>query len=306
MSNENKNTDYNVYLGLRGEEFKNFLTKLLTMGKIKPKYINSLLNRKALSLYNNAFTASCIDPINNYEQFELLGDSTANKFLVWYAYRKYPQLHCTNGVPIIARLKINYCSKEVFAPLAEELGFWPYISAIIDSEDNIICRTRNKKDLLEDTFEAFIGCTEFLLDKKYGVGVGYSIVYTILSNIYDKHVQISLKYEDLYDAKTRMKELFDAYKTTLGSWKILSVREEKFTKATVYQIPPGVNHQPIVRFGQNYKKICFPRSDWIVITSSTGSKKSIAEQNAAQKAINILNKNGYVKAVLDKYNFLCN
>ena len=76
-------------------------------------------------------------------------------------------------------LRINYGSRQSFSDIADKLNIWDYISA--DEEE----RSRKKKDLLEDCLESFIGCTEYILDEKYCQGVGYGIVYNILSKIFD-------------------------------------------------------------------------------------------------------------------------
>lgn len=73
--------------------------------------------------YGNAFTATTANKVDNYERFEQIGDVTANKFIVWYAYRRFPQLDCTDGVKVVARLRINYGAKQFFAPLGEQLDF---------------------------------------------------------------------------------------------------------------------------------------------------------------------------------------
>lgn len=145
-------------------------------------------------------TAKSADPVKNYEVFEQLGDLVINKFIVNYAYNRFLHLYDTaDGVKTTARIRIKYASKDMLAHIAETLGFKKFIKAV---ETHPI-------DLLEDTFEAFFGCTERILDGAYGKGVGYAICYDILKGIYDE-IDISLKYEDLYDAKTLLKQMFDA------------------------------------------------------------------------------------------------
>ena len=59
-----------------------------------------------------------------------------------------------------------------------------------------------------------------LLDKKIGLSVGYSVCYNIVKELFDQ-VKISLKYEDLYDAITRLKETQDYWNSMEGreKWK---------------------------------------------------------------------------------------
>lgn len=301
----------NVYLGSRGADFKSLITGLLRRGNLKPKYIEKLTDQNGMEAYGQAFTARTADSVNNYERFEQIGDVTANKFIVWYAYRRFPQLDCTDGVKVVARLRINYGAKQFFGPLGEQLGFWPFISAAEEGvERNQYYRNRNKKDLLEDCFESFVGCTEYLLDRAFRPGVGYGIVYDILANIFDE-IQISLKYEDLYDAKTRLKETFDAYKE-LGGWYFQDTREEidgGFTMANtiLYQMPPDTPQQPIKKItGQGRTDFeLIPQRGWRHIGSGIASKKGDAQQKAAEQGIETLKQMGFFKEPPAEYLHFC-
>ena len=296
-----------IYLGSRGQDFKNMIVGLLKRGNLKAKYIDLLTDEKSLLAYGQAFTAVTADKVDNYERFEQIGDVTANKFIVWYAYRRFPQLDCTDGVKVVARLRINYGAKQFFAPLGEQLGFWNFISAAEDGvERNMYYRNKNKKDLLEDCIEAFIGCTEYLLDKAFRPGVGYGIVYDILASIFDE-IDMSLRYEDLYDAKTRLKETFDNYKNELGQnqWIYITNRQdtgEKYSmkKSVVYQIPKNTSKQVI-----NNGLDILPQSYWIPLGSGIASSQADAEQLAAKKGIETLKNMGYFKDPPQEYDRFC-
>jgi len=146
--------DSQLYLADRNDKFKQFIISTLNKGKINHKYIDVLTSEEHLNLYKDAFTSDEIDPENNYQVFEQMGDATGNKFIITYMYNRFPYLKCVSGVKVIARLKINYGSKQTFCSIACNLGFWPFISATTD------LRQRKMKSLLEDVFEAFIGVTE--------------------------------------------------------------------------------------------------------------------------------------------------
>ena len=305
---ENNN---NLYLGSRGVDFKHLIMKLLQRGKLKAKYIDKLTDKAGMKAYGQAFTASSAHSEDNYERFEQIGDMTANKFIVWYSYKRFPQLDCTKGVKVVARLRINYGAKDFFAPLGEKLGFWPFISAAEDgSERNKYYRSRNKKDLLEDCIESFIGCTEYLLDKQFRPGVGYGIVYSILENVFDE-IPMSLKYEDLYDPKTRLKETFDIFKQ-LGSWYFLPSREtgegtHSMAKSLLYRIPANTTKNPVkVSIGTDPKDyILQPQKGWSLLGEGIASKKGDAQQKAAEQGINLLRNNGFYKEPPNEYKFFC-
>jgi dsRNA-specific ribonuclease len=266
-----------IYYGSRQADFKNMIISLLNKGKLKKKYHSLLTSDESMKIFSTVFTSTTADENDNYEVYEQLGDITVNKFIICYMYKRFPKLHCTKGVKVVARLRINYGSKQSFAQIAESLGFWSFITA---SEDE---RNRNKKPLLEDTLEAFFGAIEYIIDNKTLHGVGYAVVYDILSVIFDA-IDISLKYENLYDSKTRLKELFDFYGEKIGSIKYIDTKnEEKITKSTVYQIL-GNNNQIIM--GEGY-----------------ASLKADAQQKAANYALNYLKKKGFEKPVPEIYKY---
>ena len=276
-----------IYYGTRDQQFKDFIFGLLKRGKVKTKYIDSLLTKENIELYSQAFTAASANSEENYEIFEQLGDLSANKFIVGYMYNRFPFLKTPKGVKVVARLRINYGATQSFAKFAEKLGFWPFISCAEDGINHgCKYRSKNKKELLEDTFEAFIGCTEFILDNKYRIGVGYGIVYDILSSIFDE-ISISLAYEDLFDAKTRLKEIFD-YFPDLGTYGFTNTRQEinqdnyTVNNCSLYAIPQGVSQKPFKKkTGPRPTDVIeLPGENWIFICSSTATSKIQSQQKA--------------------------
>lgn len=182
---------------------KDFLRKVFKFSKLDERYVYILTDK--IEMYRAAFISPSFDPLNNYELYEKLGDATANEAIVWYFYTIFPQLRCPAGVKVIASLKNLYASTEYFSKFAETLGFWPYVKATADE----IKSKEKKQKLLEDVFEAFLGATKLILLEKFGFyGTGNEIVYSIIKSLLDGY-KISLEEEDLYDAKTRLKEFFD-------------------------------------------------------------------------------------------------
>ena len=263
-----------IYEGSRGEDFKQLIFNVLKKGKLKEHYIRHLMSEESMKVYNDVFTSSTASKENNYEVYEQMGDVLAGSFIIWYMYRRFPKLQCSEAVKIVARLKINYGSKNSFFPIAEKLGFWNFITA---SEEE---RNREKKPLLEDTLEAFIGATAYILDNNFRYGVGYAIVYEILASIFDD-MTISLKYEDLYDSITRLKEIFDYFKVDkIGVQEKKFSKEEKLTTFIIYQ---------------NF------RGTTIELGRGMAATKPDAEQKAATYAIESLRRMGYKKAVAELY-----
>jgi dsRNA-specific ribonuclease len=276
-----------IYLGSRGSDFKALINSVLKKGNLKKKYRKMLTDEYSMEVYASAFTSELVDPDNNYQVLEQIGDLTGNKFIVNYMYEKFPQLNCAEGVKVVARLRINYGAKQSFSEIARKLGFWQYISATND------LRERKMKPLLEDVFEAFLGATERILDRKKRVGVGYAIVYDILATIFDE-MDISLRYEDLYDNKTRLKELFDLHEDKLGPLVYKEQKREMITISSVFRVDGG-RYQERPDGSLNKKRIVDGR--YIKIGEGSAALKADAQQNAAAVGLATLNKQGWSKPV---------
>lgn len=273
-----------IYNGSRGEDFKSVLMACFKRGNIKQHYIDMLLDDYAMEQFGNAFTCDSVDPENNYQVMEQLGDLSGNKFIVGYMYARFPQLKCSSGVKIVARLRIVYGAKNSFSLLGEKLGFWPFISA------TNVQRERMKKSLLEDVFEAFLGTVESILDMRLTIGVGYAVVYSILKSLFDE-MPISLEYENLFDAKTRLKELFDTNKQ-LGTllYEEFTEKVNNFNQvmSTCYMIQVDM---------RGYK-------NKVRIGAGRASIKQDAQQKAAQDSLQYLSKHGYKKDIPPEYKML--
>ena len=281
------NEQKGIYLGSRGDDFKEFIDSVLKKGKLKSKYRKLLTDDESMVLYGSAFTSELVDPDNNYQVLEQIGDLSGNKFIVNYMYERFPQLDCTEGVKVVARLRINYGAKQSFCEIARKLGFWPFISATNE------LRNRKMKPLLEDVFEAFLGATERILDRKKRVGVGYAIVYDFLANIFDE-MYISLRYEDLYDAKTRLKELFDLHEDKIGPLVYKETKHDLITYSSVFRVEGG-KYQERPDGTLNKKKIINGR--YIKIGEGSAALKADAQQAAASCGLMTLNRQGWFKPV---------
>ena len=269
-------------LGVRGQEFTQLIKTLLSKTKLKAVYVNLLTDQESMATYEQVFTHKSIEPELNYERFEILGDLTCNKFLVWYFSRRFPKLFSTAGVKILAELRIKYGSKIMMAPIAEEYGFLKFISAI-EGEFEM-----SKTSLQEDVFEAFIGDTDFLIDTRIRMGVGYSICYDILKAFYDtKHIGIS--YEELHSPISRLKEIFDKQDVQKRLNVYVSGEKTRVKYDTVLNSCTN-DYTSKVYFNQmNQMNMTLEQ---VVLATRTGTSKVAAENNAAISAIEYLRRNG--------------
>lgn len=267
-----------LYIAPRGEAFNCLIKSILELGKLKKKYIDLLTNEHNIKIYSQVFTHPTVDSETNYEFFEILGDQTVNKSIVWYLSRRYPFLQSPLGVKIISRLKINLVAKKTFADIGYNLKLWDFVS--VDEET----RQNRMKKTLEDVFEAFFGATEYILDSQIRNGVGYAICYNIIENLFND-IRISLKYEDLYDAKTRLKENFDYHKKIksgiLFNEKYETNKVEKINFVSVYNVYPDGRKNEIGK--------------------GSAALKEDAEQRAAENAIQNLKRSGIMKPIPEEY-----
>ena len=278
MYNSSKMSSSKLYYGIRGIRFKQFLTHVLTLGKLKEQYIDVLLSQEGLQLYEKVFTHSTAHSDNNYEFLEFLGDTTLNKAIAWYLFDRFPHLNCSNGVKVITRLKINLISKKSFAGFAKQLHFWDFVSADTDIRTNKMDKT------LEDVFEAFFGATEFLIDKVIRHGCGYSICYNIIKAILDT-THITLKYEEIFDSKTRLKELFDYFGSDrIGTLKYTCQKNDRIHYVNAIQ-----------EYNGHEKKI----------GSGYAGLKNQAQQYAATQGLVYFKRKGMIKPLPEGYKEFC-
>lgn len=254
-----------IYFGPRDNVFKQWIIDLFTTAQIPQVYIDILIDDQSMAIYDQVFTSSDVNGKDNYEVYELLGDKTIGKFMIWYFSDRFPFLRSKEGVKIISRLLLLHGSKNVLSELSTELGLPQFITA------SNTARTHMMADLAEDTFEAFIGATETILDTRVIFGIGYTYMYKFLKSIYDKR-NVSLEYTDLFDAKTRLKELFDMDdRLTSLKYNLQQNADAKDLDHRVYSnITASIN-------GRQTK-----------LASGHGQTKAIAEQMAAEQGINLL------------------
>ncbi len=257
-----------LYVGIRGKKFTYFIQQILSLSNLNPQYFDVLLDKESIKIYEQAFTHKTADEIENYEYLEFLGDTTLNKSIAWYLSRRFPQLNCPKGVKILTRLKINLISKKSFASFAKQLRFWDFVSATDDIRSTKMDKT------LEDVFEAFFGATEMLIDTRIQFGAGYAICYGIIAHLLDSK-PLPLKYEDLFDAKTRLKEVFDHFGEKIGRLEYTSKKEDR------------IHHVQIV--AQNK-----------ILGEGSAPLKIDAEQKAADKAIRMLKNMGFSKPISEE------
>lgn len=261
---------------MSSSSFAQFIQNLILSFRLDSLFTKVLLDPLSIKVYRKAFTHVSFNARQNYEVFEQLGDITFNKFLVWYFHNRFSSFNTPFRVKIVARLRIKYGSKQLLAELAERYQFWPQIR-IGESISN-----GKKLSVLEDVFEAFIGATEYIVDQRMYRGLGYICCNQLLRKIFDS-IPIHLSYEQLFDAKTRLKELFDVHREQLGALTYeYNKTEQNQSEVKIYRVTENINR--------------------IFIASATSPiSKTISEQKASEDALQILQNLGFVRDIPSEY-----
>lgn len=193
-------------------KFRQFIFNLITeRGNINESAAQSLLDEKGLERFKMAFTHSSIVGETSYEFFEMLGDRSVNKAIIWYMHRRFPEIEKNEKAAMyMTQLKIKYENKRNFGAWARKLSFEEYIqyTELSYLEGKYIKRVRVNDSMLEDAFESFCGVLEDLIDSRIGIGVGYGIVYNIVTSLLDEEY-ITTDLSKLVDPKTQIKELLE-------------------------------------------------------------------------------------------------
>ena len=115
----------------------------------------------------------------NNERLEFLGDAVLHMVIARYLFERYPNMN--EGFLTTTRTKL--VNGDMLAWLSKRLGFQKYILLSSQIEGN---NGRCNKNILEDTFEAFIGAIFLDFEETTGNGFQHAndwIVHTIESNV---------------------------------------------------------------------------------------------------------------------------
>lgn len=295
------------------DEYQKFIVNLIeTRGDIRRLEIEKWLDKASMDTFIKAVTHDSVNPTSpndNYEMLEHFGDASINKATTWYLKGRFPSIVARGdpGVQIISKQKAILTSKPFLAKYCEMIGLWKFIRyrelnfTYAKEGDEGFISTQIKKVTLdrsmkEDVFEAWFAALEEVIDTKEAlVGVGYSVVFKIISSLYDEQ-QIPDKKNLLVDAKTQLKELFDR-RRKYGDYLEYSTDKEK-RELTLFihfglldadgivssNSAPGDETEPFtIALGPYSTVISGMEGDY-------DTNQKIVEQQTAQDALNYLQK----------------
>jgi hypothetical protein len=202
----------------RNPVFRDFIHDIVLRMGLTEEQSSVIITPTTLMEFAKCFITRSADPMYNYEMYELTGDTCLNKAVVMYFYTVLQATHerkrlreesqgrvfhpDVRMVDYFNKLKALYISTKEYYDIASRLGFGDFITlGPRDVRDEI-----NK--LLEDSFEAFIGCFEVMVDRYIQPYYGHQFVANFIKYIFTSR-HINYHPDLLYDSVTLLKETND-------------------------------------------------------------------------------------------------
>ena len=221
------------------------------MKKIINKLEQSLGYKIAnFDIYNKAITHKSVDKDNNYEKLEFLGD----RVLGLCISKKLLEIYPNEKEGILDKKLASLVNKNKCFEIGKQLN----LHKIVKIGNLRLKKQVIEKKIVSDSCEALIGA--IYLDK------GFDFVEKFILNNWEKH--INDKNIIIIDPKTKLQEL------SLKKFKILPIY--KFISDT------GPKHKPNFKVAVKLKDTQFIEAD--------GASKKLAQQSAALKLLNIIEK----------------
>lgn len=216
----------------------------------------------------------------NNETLEFLGDAVISAVVARYLLERF---HGQNE-GFLTKMRSKLVNGEMLGNLARQLGFGEIIIISRHIEDK--CNGRTNPNILEDSFEAFVGAMflDFnevdnynLLDNFY-TGIGFQICEKFLINVYEDLVNFT----DLIMTNTNYKEQLGRYfnethghSVRYGELSVTGISTEREHTCCVF-VP---NYDPTkLEDGAKHK-------DENIFVTATGTSRKKAEQAAAKLAL---------------------
>lgn len=223
--------------------FRSHIVDILHLCEIDDEFIDLHLSDDALQEFLKSYTHKTFDPINNYEEREFLGDPSVNECIVYYIRKRWPFIKSPKW---LTRIKHNLVSGKMLARIGLKIGIYKYIRTgpILPMKKNAK-QSFNKQDalnillkggsdmskissatfeeiwdepevfsylsIIEDVIESLCATIILFIEdtaKQYH-GTAVEAIHRFLPTLLDRE-EISIKYEDVFDPISRLKELYES------------------------------------------------------------------------------------------------
>ena len=216
----------------------------------------------------------------NNETLEFLGDAVLGAVVARYLFERYYE----ENEGFLTKMRSKLVNGEMLGILARKLGFGELIIISRHIEDK--CNGRTNPNILEDSFEAFIGAMYLdfnevdnynLLDNFY-TGIGFQVCEKFLINVYEDLVNFT----DLIMTNTNYKEQLGKYfnntyghSVRYGELSVTGISTEREYVCCVF-VP---KYDP-TSLGDNEEHL-----ESNIFIKATGTSRKKAEQAAAKAAL---------------------
>lgn len=199
--------------GVRGTEFRTFIFEILIhRTSVTDLCARMLVCDRYAKTWNTAFTHSSFDAVDNYKMLEQCGDAAIHHFIKNHILERLPHFRRfpAKYVGVVENINQRCVSRAGLSVLARDLGFAPFVS--YDNSETTIAESggyvKPLSQMLEDTFEAFVGALELIVDEHVGTnGAGFAVCCEFLHNLFTTHPKFAdledrVRHIDVYPAKT--------------------------------------------------------------------------------------------------------
>ena len=214
---------------MANSKFKIFILSLLRRLDLNQQSLDAFTDEESMIEFSRAFTHKTWSKSFNYERYEFLGDTIINDTVAHYISVTFPHIQ---NVAWMTRIKHTLISKKYLAGLAHKAKFLEFIRYGDELKPILACSyekanaSLNKEylSILEDVFEAFIGALRNIVDKQTVDGIGGVIARNMVHTFLDKKT-ISVNYDDIFDPKSRLKEIYDKFGSKQLVFELKNVKE---------------------------------------------------------------------------------
>ncbi len=269
-------------------DFKELITHFLKLGRINEDKIGKFTDKKSM----NQFRYSFIDKSYGGEEIaglsKYLGDVIIDNCITFYLKRRFPR-----GVSVayLTRLKHNVTHNDWLGLCVEGTGIFQYVlySGELEETMDRYEELHNSKDytgLLKDAFSSLIGTMVTIIDNKTIDGAGYLTAYNIVSHYLNK-ISMTLDFESVFDAKTRLKEIYDKLGWEFHKEIKTENKDDKTWYTVIYGYPYGSQ-----RKGSSRREI---------IGEGEGTTKKDATDIASMRGLEALRRVGISEVRTDPF-----
>lgn len=197
----------------------------------------------------------------NNERLEFLGDAILHLVIAKYLFQRYPDVN--EGFLTTTRTKLVNGDMLAFLSNCLELKDYILLSSQIEANNG-----RENKNILEDTFEAFIGAIFLDFEEKHGNGFKFASEWII--HVIETYVDFA----ELMAKNTSYKD-----------------RLVKFCQHNFQFIPKFYEIDVTELHGKRVHTIYVKNNMGVVIAIGKGNTKKAAELDGAEQALNYYNSN---------------